>query len=247
MKSIIFCEGKTDAILLSYYLENVAGWKFNKKLNKKIELPIRNLENEEVNVYTKSVNELVIWAVGGQNNFTYAVSQIIKLNKNFIDDEIYAKLIVLRDHDLVSELDDILNEFNNLFEQNEIDISIKNNNEWTKTEYINAYDEKSEMHFLPVIVPVDKYGALETFVLDAICEMGQEEKMIVSKSKEFISGFNLRKYLNSQRLKVKGEFSVTLGTMFPQKTFTPIDEMLKNISWERYSTIQSGFKKLEEI
>lgn len=48
-------------------------------------------------------------------------------------------------------------------------------------------------------------------------------------------------------MKVKGEFSVTLGAMFPQKTFTPIDEMLKNISWERYSTIQSGFKKLEEI
>lgn len=182
MKNIIFCEGKTDAILLSYYLENVAGWKFNKKLNKKIELPIRNLENEEVNVYTKSVNELVIWAVGGQSNFTYAVSQIIKLNKNFIEDEIYTKLIVLRDHDLVSELDDILNEFNNLFEQNEIDISIKSNNEWAKTEYINAYDERSEMRFLPIIVPFDKYGALETFVLDAICEMGQEEKMIVARN-----------------------------------------------------------------
>ena len=30
MKSIIFCEGKTDAILLSYYLEKVADWKFSK-------------------------------------------------------------------------------------------------------------------------------------------------------------------------------------------------------------------------
>jgi hypothetical protein len=57
----------------------------------------------------------------------------------------------------------------------------------------------------------------------------------------------LTKYLNTQRLKVKGELAVALGTLFPQKTFTPIDSMLKNINWEEYKTIQQGFKKLEEI
>lgn len=32
MNKIILCEGETDAILLSYYLDKVAGWKFCKKV-----------------------------------------------------------------------------------------------------------------------------------------------------------------------------------------------------------------------
>ena len=31
MNKIILCEGETDAILLSYYLGKLAGWKFCKK------------------------------------------------------------------------------------------------------------------------------------------------------------------------------------------------------------------------
>lgn len=31
MNKLILCEGKTDAILLSYYLGKIAGWKFVKK------------------------------------------------------------------------------------------------------------------------------------------------------------------------------------------------------------------------
>lgn len=140
MKSILLCEGKSDAILISYYLNKVKNWKFyGKKDKRKVKLPIRNHQNEEVNWYR-------------------------------------------RNHDLL-----------------------------------------------------------------AICEMGEEENHIVNKSKEYISAFDLIHYLNTQRLKVKGELAVTLGTMFPQKTFTPIDSMLKNINWEEYRIIQEGFRKLEEI
>ena len=31
MNKVILCEGGTDAILLSYYLERMAGWKYSKK------------------------------------------------------------------------------------------------------------------------------------------------------------------------------------------------------------------------
>lgn len=31
MNKLILCEGATDAILLSYYLERTAGWKFARK------------------------------------------------------------------------------------------------------------------------------------------------------------------------------------------------------------------------
>jgi len=253
MKNIILCEGKTDSILLSYYLGKVVGWNFNKKLTKRIALPIRNWENEEVNVYTKGEDELIIWAVGGQRNFDYAITQIIKVNRISEKEHAYKKVIIIRDRDVIEDEQIVLKEIQDVFNANHISIEITINNNWSSSEYVNEYNEKeqtkekNEIKVLPIIIPFDKAGALETFILDAICEIGEEESHIVGKSREFISSFSLTKYLNTQRLKVKGELAVALGTLFPQKTFTPIDSMLKNINWEEYKTIQQGFKKLEEI
>ncbi|KYH34430.1 hypothetical protein CLTEP_16630 [Clostridium tepidiprofundi DSM 19306] len=247
MKNIIFCEGSTDAILLSYYLGKVVGWNYNKRLTKKIGLPIRNHENEEVYVYSKDEKELIIWAVGGQNNFHYAISHIIQANEVLERDNAYKKLIILKDRDQFEENNKILREIEDIFMDNGIKIDFKNNNDWVHYIYSNNYDEENHIEVLPIIIPFDKEGALETFILDAICEMGEEESHVVGKSKEFISGFSLTKYLNTQRLRVKGELAVALGTLFPQKTFTPIDSMLKSIRWEEYETIQNGFRKLKEI
>lgn len=247
MRSIIFCEGKTDGILLSYYLGKVADWNFDKRLTKNIGLPIRNWENEEVSVYTKREDELVIWAVGGQSNFDYAISQIIKVNRLLEKTDTYKKLIILTDRDKTEEDKITLERIENILKAHDLSLNIKDNNYWTNCVYFNDYGEKNEMYILPIIIPFDKNGALETFILDAISEMGEEENYVVNKSKEYISAFNLINYLNTQRLKVKGELAVTLGTLFPEKTFSPIDSMLKNINWEEYRTIQEGFRKLEEI
>ncbi|WIV13284.1 DUF3226 domain-containing protein [Proteiniborus sp. MB09-C3] len=247
MKNIIFCEGKTDAILLSYYLGEVVRWSFNKKLTKNIGLPIRNFENEEVNVYTKGEDELVIWAVGGASNFNFALTNIIEANKAFEKENSYKKLVILTDRDQAEDDREILERFEcNLINQ-EIRVGTLRNNEWSTCSYLNKYDEENEVKVLPIIIPFNKKGGLETFILDAITDFGEEEAYIVNKSKEYINGFDLINYLNNQRLKLKGELAVTLGTMFPQKTFTPIDSMLKDINWEEYRTIQEGFRKLEEI
>lgn len=247
MKSIIFCEGKTDAILLSYYLGKVADWEFNKKLTKNIGLPIRDFESEEVNVYSKGDNQLIIWAVGGVNNLDYAVSSIIEATKVLESENAYEKLVILMDRDQNEQDRFILDSIKANLENKNMSLDTLINNQWSNCSYKNEYEEENEIKFLPVIIPFDKNGALETFILDAICDFGPEEAHIVNKCKEFVNGFSLTKYLSNQRLKIKGELAVTLGVMFPQKTFTPIDSMLKEIKWENYRTIQEGFRKLEEI
>lgn len=51
MNRLIMCEGVTDAILLSYYLEKMAGWKYCKGPdNLRIK---RENHNESVNWYKK--------------------------------------------------------------------------------------------------------------------------------------------------------------------------------------------------
>lgn len=246
MKSIILCEGKTDAILISYYLNKVKGWEYYSKNDKrKVHIPIRNDENEEVNWYILNGNLLVIWGIGGKDNFKYSINEIFKIIE-LETEEAFSNIVILTDRDEIEDEGEgegvVLRKFSDYFQG-----VILKNNEWTIKEHINEFKDKLQFKILPIIIPFDKSGAIETFVLDAICDMGQEEKDIVDKSKEFISEFNLSNYLNTQRLKIKGEFAVTLGAMFPQKTFTPIDAMLKNINWEKYSTIQQGFRKLQEI
>ena len=49
MNKLILCEGETDAILLSYYLEKAAGWNYSSK-------PPQNLS-----IQTTAQNETVNW------------------------------------------------------------------------------------------------------------------------------------------------------------------------------------------
>lgn len=243
MKSILLCEGKSDAILISYYLYKVKGWEFYRKKDKrKINIPVRNTQNEEANWYRLGDDLLAIWGVGGKDNFKYAIQQILKINRLADKEDAFNKIIILTDRDYLENDEDLLNELSEYLE--EVDLR---NNEWSEKEYTNEFEESIIVKILPIIIPFNKNGALETFLMDAICEIGKEECYIVEKSKEFIAGFDLNKYINTQRLKVKGELAVTFGVMFPQKTFTLIDEMLKSIDWGKYKTIQNGFKKLEEI
>ena len=67
MNKIILCEGATDAILLSYYLEKVAGWKFCKKPPKDIAIKEDTFE-QSVNWYEKESDRLLICGAGGKDN-----------------------------------------------------------------------------------------------------------------------------------------------------------------------------------
>ena len=55
MNKIILCEGETDAILLSYYLDKVAGWKFCKKGPADIAIKTDTFE-QSANWYQKDAN-----------------------------------------------------------------------------------------------------------------------------------------------------------------------------------------------
>ena len=56
MNKIILCEGETDAILLSYYLGKVAGWKFCKKPPAYIAIKPDAFE-QSVNWYKKGMTD----------------------------------------------------------------------------------------------------------------------------------------------------------------------------------------------
>jgi len=72
MNKLILCEGKTDAIFLSYYLEHVCGWahKFAKKdFPQGFVIEPDKRKGESVEWYNKEDDFLLICGVGGKDNF----------------------------------------------------------------------------------------------------------------------------------------------------------------------------------
>lgn len=53
MKSLILCEGKTDAILLSYYLQRTCGWQYRKQ-PKELQFSFDSQKGETGNWYYKN-------------------------------------------------------------------------------------------------------------------------------------------------------------------------------------------------
>ena len=68
MNKLILCEGKTDAILLSYYLGKTAGRKFAKKAPSGLAIQQPD-DNESISWYKKDDDYLLICGVGGKDNF----------------------------------------------------------------------------------------------------------------------------------------------------------------------------------
>ena len=77
MNKLILCEGKTDAILLSYYLGKMEGWKFIKKGPSGLSIQQPN-DNESISWYKRQDDYLLICGVGGKDNFGHFFNERIK-------------------------------------------------------------------------------------------------------------------------------------------------------------------------
>ena len=96
MIKVILCEGKTDAILLSYYLEKVSGWKYSKKMPKNFTIKPDN-DNQSVNCYIKDSDQLLICAVGGKDGFEKFYQD--KLSSPILDSNVINRLAIIIDRD----------------------------------------------------------------------------------------------------------------------------------------------------
>lgn len=96
MNKLILCEGKTDAILLSYYLGRVANWKFSKKGSSGLKIQASN-DNESINWYKKDEDYLLICGVGGKDNFGNFFEQRIKRPLTAAD--AFEKIVIITDRD----------------------------------------------------------------------------------------------------------------------------------------------------
>ena len=96
MNKLILCEGKTDAILLSYYLGKIAGWKFVKKGPSGLAIQQPN-DNESISWYKKNDDYLLICGVGGKDNFGNFFNERIRIPQ--ITTNAFEKIAIITDRD----------------------------------------------------------------------------------------------------------------------------------------------------
>ena len=178
MNKLILCEGKTDAILLSYYLEKTCGWS-HKKAPKDLNIMADEERGESAYWYCNETESLLICGVGGKDKFGKFFNE--KIFSVLIDTSAFSKIAIIMDRDDREE-NLIINSLNSFL--NPIIQNISNDN-WVDNIYENSFKQSVKINFLLVIIPTDKEGALETLLLDAISEQ-EYDKEIVQRSISFV-------------------------------------------------------------
>jgi len=123
MNKIILCEGETDAILLSYFLDKVSGWKFCKK--PPIEIAIKGDSFEHsINWYMKDNDRLLICGVGGKDKMSSFFKD--KVLRPIVDAGAFSRIALVLDRDN-KEIESIESHASHLFKP--VVTQMKNNQE----------------------------------------------------------------------------------------------------------------------
>ena len=242
MNKLILCEGKTDAILLSYYLMRKCGWQYSKNSPKGLSLKEDKKAGESVSWYQKDDDYLLICAVGSKNRFKQFFDE--KIRPPLETSNAFSRIALIIDHDEE--------------QVEEIEASIRRdlplvaaraqNDQWVQHNYLDSYKEEKYVDFLLLTVPHDQQGALETLLLDAISEDGYD-KNIVERSRLFVDDIapEAKRYIGKRRLILKAYLGVTWAIQSPQKVFDFIDGQLRMVEWEKSKVLEQCFQHICKI
>ena len=240
MNRVILCEGKTDALLLSYYLGKVSGWNHTSPPEG---LAIKaRAQNENVDWYKKGDELLMICAVGGKDNFARFFTRDLK--KAMTTSAAFSRIAIVTDRDdrEVENIErSVMGTFSPFFN------SIKNR-EWQTNHYSDGFGIEQSIESLLLVIPKEQQGALETVMLTAIAE-DPYDRSIVEKCVEFVSDMRplADRYISSDRLQLKANLSTVWAIQSPEKAFDFINEQINSVVWEKYDTLRNCFGILEEI
>lgn len=241
MNTLILCEGKTDAILLSYYLEKTCRWT-HRNAPKSLDIKADEIKGESAYWYHKEDESLLICGVGGKDNFGSFFKE--KILPAMVDTSAFSKIAVVTDRDDQEE-QSILDSFCASLHPVITNIT---SDDWVTNIYENSFKQNASVDFLLVVIPADKEGALETLLLEAISEK-EYDKAIVKRSIAYVDEIQpvATEYLHKKRLKLKACLGVTWAIQYPEKIFSFINEQIRSVKWEESQVLDQCFQQLKNI
>jgi len=237
MKRIIICEGKTDAILIGYFLSNTRSLNYTPE-GSSIGLPIK--EPDQSLTWYKDmnmpVNEFGVWSVGGIDRVGPAIENIVKRNTLERKDHLRLKRILV-----IVDMDDVglqsriatYKEWLNKAGLSRAQSQNLQDSSWDCCQYtIHATPSKTETIELRLfVIPEHSNGCIETYLLNSLNGEGGEHQVIVKAAREFIQGLGNISFIRPRRFKDKACLGSTLSVIFPDWVFSKIDKKLKSVNW----------------
>lgn len=251
MKRIILCEGKTDAILLSYFLEKW-GWTYLKNSKGMPVLPPLS-GNEVRNWYChseKPKRELAIWGVGGIDNIPTKLATVLDRNRNERDpDNRFGFIVLFFDSDdrTAGECTELVVDW---IRKGDIrltsDLRI---GEWASAQLSLAIQPlaRYDLELLAVALPPDDRGNLETFLMTAIRRHSPEIGLIVAEAHTFIEKIPDDPYLARRRLRYKACLGTIMSVLSPDWVFGELDTRLRQVRWDDLPAVAAIYNKLEQL
>lgn len=258
MKHVIICEGNTDLTLIQYFMEKVHGWEHIKESDYKSfeEGTINKIRNAKLMKWFKHPGGAVlsIMSAGGVSRIPGLLNSVLDMNQlgSIVP---FSRIVIISDRDEIQTEQHFLNEIIDKFDENAIQFAVNpRNNEWNTAVYTNAMQDQLMVDLLPLIVPFEQTGAIETFLLQALSNASEQEdpdqadKHVIDQCIQFIETIDCKdKYLRKRRERTKAKFDTTFVVMTPAEAFGQRRDLLRSVPWEKFELIQVTFKHLRKL
>ena len=231
MIELILVEGVSDVQLISYYLQNVYGWKHERENILGIE-PLD--EHEHIESLSKNGNQVVLCGVGGNGKFTHFVEQH-RINYIVVEKEI-SSLVVVTDRDEASDAK-IKNQINAALDQ----ISVESDC-WKENAIQDSFGQAKNIYTYLLIIPTNEKGALERVIIDALNDI-PEETALMGEVEQFIDA--LKAGLVPDLNQINNANKATVGTFFsvryPKKAMRSFGVFISKIDWSKSASLNQMF------
>lgn len=237
MTELVLVEGMSDVQLISYYLQNVYGWKHERDNMLGIE-PLD--EYEHIESLSKNENQIVLCGVGGNGKFSHFVEQH-RVNHMIVEKDI-SSLMVVTDRDEAPDAK-IKNQINDSLEQ----ISVESNR-WKENPIQDSFGQAKSIYTYLLIIPANEKGALERVIIDALNDI-PEETALIQEVEQFIDA--LKAGLVPELKQINNANKATLGTFFsvryPKKAMRSFGVFISKIDWSKSESLNRLFLPFKSL
>lgn len=187
-----------------------------------------------------------IWQVRGCDNFAKAIFRIFdrETREHLID-----SVVVLTDYDDESAAGDRLRGIKSAIGSalgKRLLAESLTANQWSMVEFNSDFANAVKVQVAYLLVPMDSFGTLETFIVDEIAKQSREQESVVEQSRTFIDEFKSECYLQKTREKIKAKLGVVISVIYPDRAFGTLDSLVKAVPWENCQMCEQ-FELLKKV
>ena len=237
MIELVLVEGVSDVQLISYYLQNVYGWKYERENI----LGIESLDDHEcIENLSKNGNKVVLCGVGGNGKFAHFVERH-RINYMIVEKDI-SSLMVVTDRDEASDAK-IRNQINDSLEQISVEC-----NRWKDNTIQDSFGLEKNISTYLLVIPAHEKGALERVIIHALNDIPQESALI-HEVEQFIN--YLKVDLVPDLNKTNNANKATVGTFFsvryPKRAMRSFGVFISKIDWSQSESLKQLFLPFQSL